>query len=133
MPHPFLMHLGACSEGLACRPEGSAGSGGAGASTAAPRRALRPLPRYPLRRPRRSRPELRGQDHGQRLRGPPGRLSSPYSCSPRETREAVESPKEPETLQIAHVENKVPLSLSARASQSAPPRRYLGGALGMET
>lgn len=51
----------------------------------------------------------------------PGGSPRPDSCSLRETREAVESPKEPETLQIAHVENKVPLSISARASQSAPP------------
>jgi len=42
----------------------------------------------------------------------------------------VESPKEPETLQIAHVDNKVPLSISARASQSAPPLPLFGRCFG---
>ena len=77
------------------------GSGGAGASTAAPRRALRAFSALLLLRPPRSRPKLVGKDHGQRLPGPQGRINlstlTPVRTA-RRTREAVESREETATL-----------------------------------
>ena len=59
----------------------------------------------------------------------------PDSCSPREKGEVVESPKETETLVNSPCgEQSSAKYLSKGFSERIPhPRRYLGGALGMET
>lgn len=66
----------------------------------------------------------------------PGGSPRPDSCSLREKGEAVESPKETETLlnsPCGEQSSAKYLSKGFPERSPPPPRHYLGGALGMET
>lgn len=127
LPHPFLMQLRACSGGFARRPEGFPGVGRGGGldgrscalshSTSSGLSARASL--------------ARGQDHGQRLPGPPRRISAPYLPFAEREEGGGGVTEETETLNTSCGEQSSAKYLSKGFPERFP--RHLGDALVMET